>query len=220
MNLTDKQMEWIRWLALCVLIAVFGFLGLQTPGVPVLPSGGDINLQSTNQKIVTNRAGDTLNVLSGGQFNMSAGSTAVFNGALAATVIRINGTPVVPYATPMSTATPPGNITATVVAASTVVVGGTPVFWATPQAIVNGASNGYIRCNFNVITGTVTATPVAGATVIGYPWASLGAVSGDSARPYASYTAGTFTVGVMNSALTPVANATPADVEWCYYYTK
>lgn len=75
------------------------------------------------------------------------------------------------------------------------------------------------KCQNTNVTGTVTATPIAGATPVGNPVASIGSITGDAARPFASYSTGVFTIGVMNSALTPAPNTTPAAVEWCYHYT-
>lgn len=103
-------------------------------------------------------------------------------------------------------------------------VGGTPIAWATPQTkFLNNETTGqYIKCvDEAAVTGTITATPVAGATPVGQPWVSLGtAPTGDAATAYGSYSAGTFTIGVMNTALTPAPNTTPAAVKWCYFYTK
>jgi len=77
-----------------------------------------------------------------------------------------------------------------------------------------------INCAKNNITGTLTATPIAGATPVNNPVVSIAAITGDAAHPYGSYTGGVFTLGVMNTALTPTANTTPVAVEWCYVYTK
>ena len=151
-------------------------------------------------------------------------ATTVSADAVAAATVSVNGTPVF-------WATPPGNVVATTVVGgsltgntgvftTSVSVAGTPVTWATPHAVVNSAANGYVQCANANVTGSETATPVAGATPVGNPWASLAAVTGDGARASAIYSAGTFTISVSNSALTPAPATTPVAVEWCYIYTK
>jgi hypothetical protein len=79
MNFTDKQLEWARWLAVCALVAVFGFLGLQTPAIPPAPQN-DLGILATNQKITANRAGDTMTFASGATLALASGSTFTVNG--------------------------------------------------------------------------------------------------------------------------------------------
>lgn len=117
--------------------------------------------------------------------------------------------------TPVFDVNSSGNVNTT----GTLSVSGTPVY----NRVVNSdTTNTWLKCtNSASVVGTVTATPLAGATPVGQPWASLAqAPTGDTARAYASYSAGVFTVGAANSALTPAANTTPASVEWCYTYNK
>lgn len=124
--------------------------------------------------------------------------------------------------TPVATATrisalPGLNITTP----SALSVAGTPVFWATPQPVLGNETSGqYIKCTNSNVTGSLTSTPVSGATPVGNPFVSIGAVTGDAARASGAYSAGTFTISVSNSALTPATNTTPVAVEWCYIYTK
>ncbi|MGB8648867.1 MAG: hypothetical protein WCF84_26760 [Anaerolineae bacterium] len=99
---------------------------------------------------------------------------------------------------------------------------GTPVAWATPQTLFFGAAtaNQYVQCGNTNVTASATFTPIAGATPVGNPLASMGTVTGDAARVAGAYSAGTFTLSVYNTALTPAANTTPVAVEWCYVYNK
>lgn len=111
-----------------------------------------------------------------------------------------------------------GNVTAY---GSITANGGTPVA-VTSGVVQSETANVYLKCvDTASVIGTVTATPVSGATPIGQPWVSLaGTITGDAARAYGSYSAGTFTIGVMNTALTPAPNTTPIAVKWCYTYSK
>lgn len=100
-------------------------------------------------------------------------------------------------------------------------VAGTPVFWPTAQPVLGNETAGqFIKCLNSNVTGSLTATPIAGATPVGNPFVSISAVTGDAARASGVYAAGTFTIAVSNSALTPAPNTTPVAVEWCYVYTK
>lgn len=78
------------------------------------------------------------------------------------------------------------------------------------------------NCASNTVTGTLTATPVAGATPVGNPLVSLPALTANGNLVAGGYNAGTFTLAVagMNVSATLVAATTPVAVEWCYIYTK
>ena len=230
MKFTDKQLEWIRWGAMVVLIAVFGFLGLQTPSVPSAPSG-ELVAGSTNQKITSNREGSILNVLSGGQINAAAGSTVVFNGDFQPTVVRVNGTPVF-WATPQPTPTVLGQInnsftvTGTVFAGgviansgiytTSVSIAGTPVVaFATPN--ISGGL--YTVCGSSTITGTGTINHgLATPSYITYGLAQD--ATGDGVRLSHTNAAKTVTLKAWNSALTPAAATTPVAIDWCATGTK
>jgi hypothetical protein len=143
---------------------------------------------------------------SGAILNMKAGSTAVFNGALQATSITVNGTPV-------KWATPAANITATQVSAATFVANGTPVIPYSTPAVKSTTTA--VGCVFyaNTITGTVTVTNHGWTTVVGaVPWLAQTA-TGDADQPYSIVNGITVTLGIVNSALTPVANTTPAAIK-------
>ncbi len=192
MNFTDKQWEWIRWFAVVALVAVFGFLGLQPPTVPPTPS--DLGVLATNQKITVNRGGDTMTFASGAGLIAAAGSTITFAGEFNPTVVKINGTPVIAFNTPQPT-------------------------YAYTAPTVQVASNKYVVCGSNTITGT--GTIAHGLATPQYITAGLAAdATGDGVRVTWTNASATVTLKVWNSALTPAAAATPVAVDWCAVGTK
>lgn len=103
----------------------------------------------------------------------------------------------------------------------------TPVFVVSAAGNVTGlvvgsaTSNVFIQCGNTNVTASATFTPIAGATPVGNPVASLGVFTGDAANVAAAYSAGTFTLTVGHLAAgTPASNTTPAPVQWCYLYNK
>jgi hypothetical protein len=156
----------------------------------------------------------------------------------------------VPYAvlaatpTLVATATPPGNITATLVTAKTVVANGltvngsavvtgtittgglivnsTPaVPYSTPQMVSNPSVP--IECVLGAATPFTNTTTITdhGLTTPLYaiPWLAQ-AVTGDSARVYSTISGITVTLGVANALQTPAANTTPATVKYMICGTK
>jgi hypothetical protein len=85
----------------------------------------------------------------------------------------------------------------------------------------DATANQYIQRGSVSVTGSATFTPIAGATVVGNPQVSLGTVNGDAELVSGSYLSGTISIAVTHViSNTPVANATPATVEYWYIYNK
>lgn len=126
--------------------------------------------------------------------------------------------------TPVATATPITALNALAVRTpGALSVAGTPVIpFATPQTLLlnNETAGQFITCSNIAVTGSATFTPVPGQTPIMQPVVSLQTVSGDAAHVAGDYSAGTFTLSVFDTALTPAPNTTPVNVEVCYFYTK
>lgn len=76
MKFTDKQWEWIRWTILVLLIGILGFFNINTPfPIPPTPSAdSQFGVLSTNQKVISNKEGTKLTVLSGGEIEMQSGA--------------------------------------------------------------------------------------------------------------------------------------------------
>lgn len=86
--------SWARLAVALLLLVMAAVVVYDTLQVQSYSQSGGISVMSTNQKITTDRNGQTLNVLGGGKLSAAAGSTAVFSGDLQATVVRVNSTPV------------------------------------------------------------------------------------------------------------------------------
>ena len=154
MNLTEKQWEWIRWFAVVALIAVFGFLGIQAPiAVPVTPQADDFNVLGLQPIKHTNPE----------TFSQSV----TFSGAVAATVIKVNSTPVF-WATPIPTyaySAPTAVNTATPIPTATalpfVIRGGTEATYTSNAAITHGFAAAPTWCSIfpnQSITATLSIT--------------------------------------------------------------
>jgi len=232
-----------------ILVIVFQvFVAFAIPvNVPPVPSNGVANLGAAMRNGIICNGSETYCVDSRNKdiivYSDAAGTTPVVQlGAGGYVTVSQNISVGGAYVgiTPVATATPiaggyafTGNVSGvptftsggvradTGVYTTSVSIAGTPVVpFATPHTVINSAANGYIQCANTNVTNSATATPVAGATPVGNPWASMSAVTGDSARVSAIYSTGVFTIAVTNSALTPAANTTPVAVQWCYIYTK
>jgi hypothetical protein len=148
---------------------------------------------------------------------------AQFNGDVTATVLHASG--VLGNVTPVATATSiagglgfTGPVTATKITAATMVANqfvqaGTPVVaFSTPSFKQTAQAVGCVMWS-GTITGTTTIVDHGWSTVVGAdPWLAQ-AATGDAAGVYSSVTGITVTLGVVNSALTPVANSTGAAVK-------
>lgn len=196
--------------------------------------GGSLDVKGYIQGDTTFTVGNTqqgaIYVMDGsGNYSAVVSGTGITTtGLVQATVVKVNGTPVF-WVTPQPTPTPlivSGIITATSVRAAEVSVNGTPVFWATPQpaptaqTLFMGASAGqYQQCGTVSVTDAATVTPEAGVTPV-YVVASLQTITGDAAAVSGIVGSGVITITVKGNEATPVANTTPANVNYCIIGTK
>lgn len=228
------------WLLL-LSAAIYGFLGAPVP-LFYQQTSGQIGVMSVplwsapNYYTLQGESGAVLNMKSGSDFEVKAGATEVhaapalhtgvesftntvnFTGEVTATVIHVTG--VLGNVTPVPTT----QIYGAVISPTEVIISNTPVVpFATPQTLFIGAAatNQYWQCGTTIVTGTASITPIAGATVVRSPLVSLDAINGDAENVSGIYANGLITFTASHVLLgTPVANATPVNVQWCYIYNK
>lgn len=224
--MNENQKQWaVRILTLLIVVAT----GIKVFLAPAPAPAPGVNAETFTTGVHFENGGNQLTFENGSVLSGAANATTTFLGDVSvrnltvATSVSAGGA----YAggtTPVATATLIRNFSGTAVVADNVSIQGTPVIpYVTPQpTAVNKTYFGAtplaarVICQSIAVTGIMTATPIAPITTPQAVWSGLAQTgTGDGIRTDAEHASGVITVHVWNSALTPVANTTPATVILC-----
>lgn len=225
MNLTDRQKQLLVNLVFAVIAFAGSFFGFQQ----LSSKSGQVGVESYGPLVYLDKGGNRFNVASGGDIEVAAGATEVhagdaqFRNLTVSTAVNVGGAYV--GITPVATATPAYNITATNIAAHSIKVDGTPVFWPTAQTLFLGATAGqHVYCSSQTVRGSATVNPTSiAAAGITTPNAVLTNFGGAHAANPQFVTSANSTGGVtlntwqqiVGATTTPQAATTDVAIDYC-----